>query len=45
MAESCTNPEPTSGASEALSWALKALRTERVLRALERTECGVVRED
>jgi hypothetical protein len=44
MARNCIAPEPTS-TDEALTWVAAALRSERILRALRRTECGIVHED
>ena len=40
----CTQPVPQPS-TEALSWVARALRSERVLRALERDERGLIRED
>ena len=44
MATNCISPQPTS-ANEALTWVATALRSERVLRALRRSEVGLERED
>lgn len=44
MVNTCTNAQPTS-ADLALAWVAAALRSERVLSALRRTECGLLHED
>jgi hypothetical protein len=44
MPETCNAPAPTT-AAEALAWVASALRSERVLRSLQRNEVGLERED
>ncbi|MDX6285046.1 MAG: hypothetical protein QOG53_531 [Frankiales bacterium] len=44
MTDNCISPTPTP-ADEALNWVAAALRSERILKELRRTEVGLLHED